>query len=56
MGLAEEDARAAANIYGLDLRVVARNGRDLFRTDDRVLTRVNVVVRSDRITRVVGLF
>ena len=56
VGLAEEAARAAASTHGLDVRVVARDGRNLFRTDDRVLTRVNVVVRSDRVTRVVGLF
>ena len=30
--------------------------RDLFRTDDLIRTRVNVAVRSGRVTRVAGLF
>lgn len=49
-------ARAATRARGLELRVIRRNGRDLFRTDDRILTRVNIAVRSGRVTRVVGLF
>jgi hypothetical protein len=55
-GLAADRARAAVDARGLQWRVVRRNGRDLFRTSDRVLTRVNVAVRSGRVTRVVGLF
>jgi hypothetical protein len=56
LGLAQHRARVAANARGLDFRVVRRNGRDLFRTSDRVRTRVNVELRSGRVTRVVGLF
>jgi hypothetical protein len=52
----EARARAAAKARDLDFRVVRRNGRSLFRTDDRVLTRVNVEIRSGSVTRVVGLF
>jgi len=55
-GVRTKRARAATRARGLELRVIRRNGRDLFRTDDRILTRVNVAVRSGRVTRVVGLF
>lgn len=55
-GLDEAAARARVRSRGLSFRVVRRDGRDLFHTDDLIRTRVNVAVRNDKVTRVVGLF
>ena len=55
-GMPTKRARAATRRHGFELRVIRRNGRGLLVTGDRILTRVNVAVRSGRVTRVVGLF
>ena len=55
-GMRTKRARAATRRHGLEFRVVRRSGRGLPVTGDRVPTRVNVAVRSGRVTRVVGLF
>lgn len=55
-GLSEAAAKARAHERSLTVRVVRRNHRNLFRTDDRIITRINVEVVNGRVTRVVGLF
>jgi hypothetical protein len=56
LGVSEGEARTAANGRGLDFRVLRRDGSNLFRTDDRLLDRVNVEICRGKVTRVAGLF
>lgn len=55
-GMRVDRARTAAKARDLEVRVVRRDGRGLLITDDRHEARVDVEVRSRRVTRVVGLY
>lgn len=57
IGLALERARRIARRHdGCEIRVLYRDGRYLGQTDDLKYNRINVAVRDERITRILGVF
>jgi hypothetical protein len=49
-------ARRIAAEHDCSVRVVRRNGEDLFVTEDFSFSRINVAVRHRRVTKVFGVF